>query len=36
MSTINAKYLKDEEGNIISPITGIGSIFYDETMRGKY
>jgi hypothetical protein len=28
MSQINGKYLKDENGNIISPITSADSIFY--------
>lgn len=27
MSIVNCKYLKDENGNIISPITGINSIY---------
>lgn len=28
MSNVNARYLEDENGNIISPITSADSIFY--------
>lgn len=30
MSSVNSKYIKDENGNIISPVTSSESIFTDE------
>ena len=31
MSTVNAKYIKDENGNTISPITSIDSVYNEDT-----
>lgn len=37
MSIVNCKYLKDENGNIISPVTGINSIYgYSEDVDKSY
>lgn len=31
MSQVSQKYLKDEDGNIISPVTSISSVYYNNT-----
>lgn len=37
MSTVNGKYIKDENGNIFSPITSAGSVIGKRLIGGgKY
>lgn len=31
MATVNVKYLKDESGNIISPVTGAKNVYLNAT-----
>lgn len=35
MSQVNGKYLKDENGNVFSPITSPGSIVYHKNGGGS-
>lgn len=32
---IKGKYLKDESGNIISPVTNIDTVYFDDTNIGQ-